>query len=291
MAAVLERLSKVKRVIVVLSGKGGVGKSTVACQLALQLSSTGARVGVLDVDLCGPSVPKILGVEGQDVVQGPDGMIPVSAAGSRDVKVMSIQFILSSDADAVIWRGPRKDACIKQFIGDVAWGELDYLVVDTPPGTSDEHITLCECLKDVPSVGAVVVTAPQQVSTDDVAKELSFCKKLGLQVLGVVENMSGFACPHCAGCTPIFSTGGGEKLAKRFGVCYLGAVPIDPRLAACEDRGESFADAFPQSAAAQALGAICAILMGGSEAKETMAVDGQESAQEPAQASEMAVDA
>eukprot|EP00756_Hemistasia_phaeocysticola_P061824 Hpha_TRINITY_DN5228_c0_g1::TRINITY_DN5228_c0_g1_i1::g.116710::m.116710 len=282
---VADRLANVKHVVVVLSGKGGVGKSTVACQLALSLASTGARVGVLDVDLCGPSVPKILGVEGQDVRQGEGGWIPVSAAGPNDVKVMSIQFLLQSDADAVIWRGPRKDACIKQFLGDVCWGELDYLVIDTPPGTSDEHITLCECLKNVPRVGAVVVTAPQQVSTDDVAKELSFCKKLGLQVLGVVENMSGFACPHCAGCTPIFSSGGGEALAKKYDVCFLGSVPIDPRLAACEDRGEAFAAAFPESAAAIALQKIRDLIRGdGEEARRSMPVDGQEATEAPAMA-------
>eukprot|EP01062_Namystynia_karyoxenos_P021981 TRINITY_DN18403_c0_g4_i1.p1 TRINITY_DN18403_c0_g4~~TRINITY_DN18403_c0_g4_i1.p1 ORF type:complete len:314 (+),score=89.46 TRINITY_DN18403_c0_g4_i1:95-1036(+) len=253
------RLASVKHVVIVLSGKGGVGKSTVACQLALALSAEGRRVGVLDVDLCGPSVPKILGVEGQDVRQGEAGWIPVEAAGGR-VCVMSIQFLLQSEADAVVWRGPRKDACIKQFLGDVSWGALDCLVVDTPPGTSDEHITLCECLKGVPNVGAIVVTAPQQVSTDDVAKELSFCKKLGLAVHGVVENMSGFVCPHCAGCTPIFSSGGGAELARRYDVPFIGAVPIDPRLAACEDRGESFVESFPESGAAQALQRVVAAL-------------------------------
>uniref|UniRef100_A0A0A9WV55 Cytosolic Fe-S cluster assembly factor NUBP2 n=1 Tax=Lygus hesperus TaxID=30085 RepID=A0A0A9WV55_LYGHE len=153
---------------------------------------------------------------------------------------MSIAYLLSSDKDAVVWRGPKKDAMIKQFINDVKWGSLDYLIIDTPPGTSDEHLTLCEILAEYNPTGAVIITTPQEVATDDVKKELSFCHKLHIRCLGIVENMSGFVCPHCAHCTDIFSRGGGQRLAERYEVAYLGAIPIDPQLAIAEDQGRAF---------------------------------------------------
>lgn len=234
----------------VLSGKGGVGKSTVACQMAMALAfRDGLRVGILDVDLCGPSVPKIVGVEGAGIVSGPNGWKPVEkqyTVGEGDskqtftLKIMSIAFLLPNQTDAVIWRGPRKDAMIKQFLGDVDWGELDYLIIDTPPGTSDEHMTLCEALAQSDPTGAVIVTTPQDVSTDDVKKELNFCFKLKVRCLGIVENMSGYVCPHCAECTPIFSKGGGEKLAAAYETPFLGAIPLDPMLSLCEDEGSFF---------------------------------------------------
>nr|CCC48790.1 putative nucleotide binding protein [Trypanosoma vivax Y486] len=253
-------LHGVKHIILVLSGKGGVGKSTVACQLALALAfKHGKTVGLLDVDICGPSVPTICGLTGRDVLRTEKGWEPVSLlkphdgaaegqvvenvspeGGGADVKVMSIAFLLPSENDAVVWRGPKKDALIRQFISDVNWGPLDYLIVDTPPGTSDEHLTLCEVLKPHDPTGAVIVTTPQDVATDDVKKELSLCHKLGLRCLGIVENMSGFVCPHCAHCTDIFSTGGGRKLAEMYEVEFLGAIPIDPRLSLAEDNGQCF---------------------------------------------------
>ena len=278
----------IKRVIIVLSGKGGVGKSTVACQLALSLAASSQpgerplRVGILDIDITGPSVPKICGVEGASVLYGPDNTtwVPVEASTGLtsdstqtervSVKVMSIAFLLNNTTDAVIWRGPRKDAIIRQFISNVIWGELDYLIVDTPPGTSDEHLTLCECLKDQlmvsshvisqekqrqvegeaaigPVVGAVVVTTPQQVATDDVKKELSFCAKLKLRCLGVVENMSGFVCPSCATCTTIFGKGGGAQLAAQYGIPFLGAIPIDPMISMLQDLGRRIGDISTKS--------------------------------------------
>ena len=248
------KMDNVKNVLAVLSGKGGVGKSTVACQLALGLAAAGKKVGVLDVDLCGPSVPKILGVEGKDVTNGERGWIPVP--GPNGVKVMSIQFLLEEEGAAVVWRGPKKDSVIKQFLNNVEWGDCDVLVVDTPPGTSDEHLTLCEQLKGRPNVGAVVVTGPQKVACDDVRKEMSFCQKLGLSVVGIVENMSGFACPHCATCTPIFSSGGGQLIAQEYNVKFLGGIPIDPKLAQCEDSGKHFAAEFPDTQTAVAIGTI-----------------------------------
>ncbi|ESL09880.1 nucleotide-binding protein [Trypanosoma rangeli SC58] len=240
-------LANVEHIVLVLSGKGGVGKSTMACQLALALMHLhGKRVGLLDVDICGPSVPTICGVAGRDVYRDEKGWQPVSlVAGDStpsagDLKVMSIAFLLQSDKDAVVWRGPKKDAMIRQFVTDVHWGRLDYLIVDTPPGTSDEHLTLCEILQPLNPAGAVIVTTPQDVATDDVKKELSFCHKMGIRCLGIVENMSGFVCPHCAHCTDVFSRGGGRKLAELYEVDFLGAVPIDPTLSLAEDKGQCF---------------------------------------------------
>eukprot|EP00667_Euglena_gracilis_P025811 EG_transcript_30546 len=208
--------------------------------MALTLALEGHRVGILDVDICGPSVPKILGVEGRDVAQGPEGWtpiaVPVSGEQAGQLWAISIGFMVGPD-DAIVWRGPRKNAMIKQFFTDVNWGPLDYLIIDTPPGTSDEHIATCANLIPYNPSGAVIVTTPQEVSVDDVRKELDFCRVASLPVLGIVENMSGFVCPHCAECTAIFSHGGGERLAAAEGVPFLGRVPIDPNLAECEDDG------------------------------------------------------
>ncbi|KAF2801721.1 P-loop containing nucleoside triphosphate hydrolase protein [Mytilinidion resinicola] len=244
-------LDTVKNIVLVLSGKGGVGKSSITTQLALTLSLQGYSVGVLDIDLTGPSIPRFFGIEDSKVRQAPGGWIPVPVHDAqpplppRDpttttaqnpigaLSCMSLGFILSSRSDAVIWRGPKKTAMVRQFLSDVLWPDnLDYLLIDTPPGTSDEHISLLETLlKTVtPSQlsGAVVVTTPQAISISDVKKELNFCKKVGLRVLGVVENMAGFVCPNCSECTNVFSKGGGEIMAREFEVPFLGSIPIDP---------------------------------------------------------------
>ncbi|ORY71405.1 cytosolic Fe-S cluster assembly factor CFD1 [Pseudomassariella vexata] len=232
-------LSKIKHIVLVLSGKGGVGKSSVTTQFALSLSLAGHSVGVLDVDLTGPSMPRMFNIEDAKVTQAPGGWLPVTVhsanpeAGVGELRCMSLGFLLHARGDAVVWRGPKKTAMVRQFLSDVLWGEMDYLLIDTPPGTSDEHISLAETLlKDAwpgQVAGAVVVTTPQAVATADVKKELNFCTKTGIPVIGVIENMAGFVCPNCAECTNIFSKGGGQVMAQEFNVRFLGAVPIDPQ--------------------------------------------------------------
>lgn len=232
-----ESLSGVKNIVLILSGKGGVGKSSITTQLALSLALAGKKVGVLDIDLTGPSIPRFFGVEGRQVHQASGGWLPVyldpthtSESEGGSVCCMSIGFLLKNRGDSVVWRGPKKTAMIRQFLSDVLWGDLDYLLIDTPPGTSDEHISVVEKLRDFPRVrGAVLVTTPQEVSTADVRKELSFCGKVGINVLGVIENMSGYVCPCCNEITNIFSSGGGEAMATQFKVDFLGKIPIEPK--------------------------------------------------------------
>lgn len=235
-------LQDVRQVILVLSGKGGVGKSSVTTQLALSLYLQGHSVGVLDVDLTGPSIPRFFGIETSKIRQAPGGWIPVDVIGQQSyangeaskgsLTCMSLGFLLSNRGDAVVWRGPKKTAMIRQFLSDTHWGKLDYLLIDTPPGTSDEHISLVETLLKSATTeqlsGAVIVTTPQAISISDVKKEINFCRKVGMRVLGVVENMAGYICPNCSECTNIFSKGGGEVMAREFDVPFLGSVPIDP---------------------------------------------------------------
>ncbi|KAK3053683.1 cytosolic Fe-S cluster assembly factor nbp35 [Extremus antarcticus] len=251
---ITERLSGVKHKILVLSGKGGVGKSTFTTMLAHAFASNADNVvGVMDTDICGPSIPKMMGVETETIHVSSTGWEPVWV--SENLGVMSVQFMLPNRDDAVIWRGPKKNGLIKQFLKDVEWGEMDYLVVDTPPGTSDEHLSVNSFLKESGVDGAVLVTTPQEVSLLDVRKEIDFCRKAGIRILGLVENMSGFVCPKCTHQSDIFrpTTGGGRQLAKDTGVPFLGAVPLDPRIGMSCDYGESFFDNFGDSPACQAL--------------------------------------
>jgi Mrp family chromosome partitioning ATPase len=253
-------LETVKHVVLVLSGKGGVGKSSITTQLALTLSLQDLNVGVLDIDLTGPNMPRFFGIESKKVTQAPGGLVPVTVhevrhaqtngASNSDGNVahgslscISLGFILSNRSSAVIWRGPKKTAMVRQFLTSTLWpSHLDYLLIDTPPGTSDEHISLLETLlKETTTAqlaGAVVVTTPQAISISDVKKELNFCSKTGLKVLGVVENMSGFVCPHCRECTNVFSKGGGEVMARESGNVFLGSVPIDPAFVMLIEEGK-----------------------------------------------------
>lgn len=240
-------LERIKHVFVVLSGKGGVGKSTVAANLALGLRLRGQAVGLLDVDVHGPSIPKILGLQGQRAMGDGEKLIPLETA--EGLKVMSTGLILEKEDEPIVWRGPLKAGVIKQFIGEVRWGDLDYLIVDCPPGTGDEPLSICQL---IPSAETILVTTPQQVATLDVSKSITFCNQLGLRIAGVIENMSGFTCPHCGTFTPIFKTGGGEALAKRYGLPFLGKLPIATEIGESGDDGKPFVAAHPDTPAAKA---------------------------------------
>lgn len=241
------KMCRIKHKILVLSGKGGVGKSTVSANLASSLAKEGYNVGLLDVDIHGPSIPTMFNLTGQSVYQTEEGIEPVMAG--PNLKVISVAFFLKDQEQAVIWRGPMKMGVIKQFLSEVNWGELDYLIVDSPPGTGDEPLSVCQLLENVD--GCVMVTTPQEVASADVRKSISFCKQLNVPVLGVLENMSGFRCPKCGTVEYIFSQGGGEKLAAQMGVKFLGSIPIDPLVVRSGDDGKPFVQAFAESETAK----------------------------------------
>jgi len=251
--ALAERMSQIRHKILVISGKGGVGKSTVAVNLAVALAQSGKQVGLLDVDIHGPSVPKLLGLEGAALFQGTGETIAPVRYGDN-LKVMSIGFLLRGSDDAVIWRGPMKHGVIKQFLKDVEWGDLDYLIVDVPPGTGDEPLSVIQLIEDAD--GAVVVTTPQEVALIDVRKAVDFCRKLSLPISGVIENMSGFVCPKCGEVTNVFGSGGGETMAKNLGVSFLGRVPIDPQIAEAGDAGKPYVYHYAKSETAKVFAQI-----------------------------------
>lgn len=233
-----ERMKKIKNKILVLSGKGGVGKSTVAVNLAWALSQKGMKVGILDVDIHGPNVPKMLGLEGARLTSSDETIEP--ALVGNNIKVISIAFLLGSADLPVIWRGPLKITAIRQFLSDVNWGELDYLIIDAPPGTGDEPLSVCQLIKDI--TGAVIVTTPQEISLLDVKKSINFVKQLNIPLAGIVENMSGFICPHCGKKTDIFKTGGGERIANELNIPFLGSIPLEPGIVEASDEGKPFMD-------------------------------------------------
>jgi Mrp family chromosome partitioning ATPase/predicted Fe-Mo cluster-binding NifX family protein len=251
--AVQRRMSEIDRKLLVLSGKGGVGKSTVAVNLAVALAEAGHKVGLLDVDLHGPSIPRMLGLGGRQLALTEAEEIEPAPVG-ENLKVVSIAFLLRSDQDAVIWRGPRKFHLIRQFLSEVAWGKLDWLVIDSPPGTGDEPLAVAQMAGQGGS--AVIVTTPQDVAVDDVRRCVGFCRHLSLPVAGIVENMSGLVCPHCGHELAPFKAGGGERLAAETGVPMLGRVPLDPGVVACGDSGEPFAAKEPDSPASRAFADI-----------------------------------
>ena len=254
---VVQRMTRVRYRILVLSGKGGVGKSTVAANTAFALARAGKEVGLLDIDIHGPSIPKLLHLEGKVVGVKGDTIIPVTV-GKR-LKVMSIGFLLPNEDMAVIWRGPRKYGLIQQFLADVKWGDLDVLVVDSPPGTGDEPLGVIQLIGRVD--GAVIVTTPQDVAITDVRKCLTFCRQLEVPVLGVVENMSGFVCPKCGERFNIFKTGGGQRMAKEMGVPFLGIIPIDPEIVASCDSGVPYLENFSYTEAGMAFDGIAKQVM------------------------------
>ncbi len=247
--SIQENLQGVKHRIVVMSGKGGVGKSSVSANLATYLALQGKKVGLLDVDIHGPSIPRMMGIEeGQLAANEAERLRPVSV--SENLKVVSIGFLLPSQDDAVIWRGPMKISLIKQFLKDVEWGELDYLVVDCPPGTGDEPMTVAQFLGA--GTDAVVVSSPQNVSILDVRKSLSFCNRIGLNILGVVINMSHFVCPDCDKRYEIFPHGDVDKMFSDFNVEKLGEIPIDPCVGRSCDEGKSLVYFYSKTPAGKA---------------------------------------
>lgn len=237
--------AKQRHTVLVMSGKGGVGKSTVLASLATLALEQGQKVGILDIDLCGPSQPRVFGLEGQSILQAESGWLPVE---TNNLYMISLAFLITNKDDPVIWRGPKKTATINSFLQDVCWpADLDLLLIDTPPGTSDEHISVVEALlrqqaeKESQAAtvldGAIIVSTPQQVSLSDVRKEIVFCKKMGLPIIGLVENMAGFRCPSCSECSYVFASGGGKALASELDVAFLGSLPIDPQLTSLADSG------------------------------------------------------
>lgn len=240
-------LSQMKNRLLVFSGKGGVGKSTVAANLALALVKKGKKVGLLDVDIHGPNLAKMLGVEDKKLDVSSGAIKPVEA--KKNLKLVSMSFLLQDPDLPVIWRGPMKMKAIQQFLGDVKWGELDWLVIDSPPGTGDEPLSVAQL---IPATGAVVVTTPQEVSLMDSRKAVAFARKLNLKVLGIIENMSGMVCPHCGKRIDLFKEGGGQRAALELGVPFLGKIPLDPEIVTLGDEGKAFIDIHPKSEASQA---------------------------------------
>jgi ATP-binding protein involved in chromosome partitioning len=251
------KMSKIKHKIAVISGKGGVGKSTVTVNLATTFALQGHpnKVGVLDADIHGPCVPKMLGLKGQKLVGGPAGIIfPV--ADQHGIKVASIDFLLPSDEAPVIWRGPLKMRVIQQFLSDIAWGDLDFLFIDLPPGTGDEPLSVMQLIPDID--GVIIVTIPSEVSQAVVKKAVTFAKQLGIPIIGIIENMSGFVCPECGAEIDIFKAGGGKKIAKELSIEYLGKIPIDPSVCVDSDRGIPFVAKGSISTAVKAFAEIVA---------------------------------
>jgi ATP-binding protein involved in chromosome partitioning len=240
--AVKSSLDRIKNKFIIMSGKGGVGKTSTSVNLAIALSRLGYKVGLMDVDLHGPDVPRMLGLEGILDVNNDRKLEPMRY--SDNLSVVSIEVLTPSKDDAIIWRGPIKYSAIRQFIADVAWGPLDFLLIDSPPGTGDEPLTIAQTITDAK---AVIVTTPQEVSLADVRKSISFCKTVKMEIFGIVENMSGFTCPHCNEKVDLFGAGGGEKTAKTLGLPFLGRVPFDPRMVSCGDAGKSYQEAYPES--------------------------------------------
>lgn len=259
-----ENLFHIKRKVMVMSGKGGVGKSTVATNLAASLALRGYQVGIIDADLHGPDVPRMLGIEGQHLISSGNGVEPVEVFPGFKAVSMAL---LGQDPDkAIVWRGPLKHSAIKQFLGGVNWGDLDFLFIDLPPGTGDEPLSVTQLLEEVD--GTVIVTTPQDVALLDSRKAVSFSKQINIPVLGIVENMSGMACPHCGEKIDLFKIGGGEKAAKELGVPFLGRIPIDPGVVLSCDAGEPFVSEPNASVAKTAFAQVVQNLLEGLEWSE-----------------------
>ena len=251
--AITSSLGKIKNKILVMSGKGGVGKSTVSVNLALSLAHKGHSVGLMDVDIHGPDVVRMLNLKGTiEPPASPEALVsPLKY--NDNLKVVSLEFMMKDRDEAIIWRGPLKIQAIRQFVADFDWGELDYLIVDAPPGTGDEPLSIAQT---IPNVKAIVVTTPQKVALADVRKSINFCKSVQVEIIGVVENMSGFVCPHCNETVDVFKSGGGEQIAREFDLALLGTVPMDPKVVVAGDDGEPYLSSKAESPAVTAFSEI-----------------------------------
>ena len=253
--AITRSLGKIKNKILVMSGKGGVGKSTVSVNLALSLAKKGFKVGLMDVDIHGPDVVRMLDLKGTvQPPDTPDGLVP-PLKYNDNLKVVSLEYMMRDRDEAIIWRGPLKIQAIRQFVADMDWGELDYLIVDAPPGTGDEPLSVAQT---IPNTKAIVVTTPQKVALADVRKSINFCKSVKMDIIGVIENMSGFVCPHCNQTVDIFKSGGGEQVAREFDLAFLGRVPMDPKVVMAGDDGKPYLSSDEQSPAVAAFSEIVA---------------------------------
>lgn len=244
-----QKMGKIKNKLVVMSGKGGVGKSTVSANLAAALAMNGFQVGLLDIDVHGPSIPRLLSLSSEKPHIEKEYIEPVP--WGRNLWVMSLGFLLPDNREAVIWRGPVKMGLIRQFLQDVAWGDLDYLLIDCPPGTGDEPLSALQLLDG--QARAIIVTTPQAVAVDDVRRSITFSREMDTPILGILENMSGYSCPKCHEHLDIFNTGGGRELASEMGVEFLGSIPIDPEIVRSGDEGYIYVKTHPESPAARGM--------------------------------------
>ncbi len=249
--AVLQSLGNIRHKFVIMSGKGGVGKTSTSVNLAMALARKGHKVGLMDVDLHGPDIPRVLGKMGMLGISQNQKLEPLSY--SDNLKAVSIESLSANKDDAIIWRGPIKYSAIRQFIADVDWGNLDFLLIDSPPGTGDEPLTVAQTISDAK---AIVVTTPQEVSLADVRKSISFCRVVNMDIFGIIENMSGYICPHCGESADLFGSGGGEKTAGDLGIPFLGSIPFDPKVVACGDAGVSFQESYPDAPVTRAYEAV-----------------------------------
>ena len=250
-ALVEKSLKKIKNKFIVMSGKGGVGKTSVSVNLAMGLANKGYKVGIMDVDLHGPDVPRMLGLKGMLTLNQNQKLSPMSY--SENLQAVSVESLTQNKDDAIIWRGPLKHSAIRQFIADVEWGELDFLIIDSPPGTGDEPLTVAQTIKDAK---AIIVTTPQEVALADIRKSINFCKTVKMEIFGLIENMSGFTCPNCGEKIDLFGSGGGEKTANAMGVTFLGKIPFDLNVVSCGDTGISFQEKYKDSQVTKAFAVI-----------------------------------
>ena len=251
--SVQQSLNKIKNKYIVMSGKGGVGKTSVSVNLAMALSKSGYKVGIMDVDLHGPDIPRMLGLNGMLELNANQKLKPISY--SKNLKAVSVESLTPDKDSAIIWRGPVKHSAITQFIGDVDWGNLDFLIIDAPPGTGDEPLTIAQT---IPDAKAIIVTTPQEISLADVRKSINFCKTVKMDIVGLIENMSGTTCPHCGEVLELFGSGGGERTALDTGIKFLGRIPFDHNIVSSADAGISFQDKYADSQAAKGFADIAA---------------------------------